>query len=77
MRVAIKVLKVRFGSNQKLAKQLGVSWGSLSHMLESKRQPSAGVAIRVARVAGASVDAVLAGDWPTPGMCPMCGRTGE
>ena len=37
-------------------------------------KPSAGMAIRVARLARVSVFDVLGGVWPPEGACPHCGR---
>ena len=64
-----------YGSWPKVAEQLGYSPGTLKNMVgRGPVKPSPGAAIRAAQVAGKSVDDVLSGEWPAPGMCPMCRR---
>lgn len=74
VRKAIHVLRRRIGSYEALAKALRVNLKTLAGY-GSKRAPSAGIAIRAARLAGVPVDDVLTGAWPVPGSCPHCGRT--
>ncbi len=75
VRRALRVLKLRYRGWPKLARALGVPLKSLERTLTGKDRPvSAGLAIKVARVAGVPVDEVLKGLFPRPGECPMCGR---
>ena len=65
------------GAGTNVARALGVPKKSLERTLTGKGRPvSPGLAIKVARVGGASVDEVLRGLFPRPGECPMCGKPG-
>lgn len=75
VRAAIRWLAKRHGGVRKLAALLGVSYPTANRACLKGGRPSAALAIRAARVAGASVEAVLGGTWPPPGACPHCGRT--
>ena len=59
VRIALKVLKIRYGSLQKLAELMHVTLGSLTRVLAA--EPNAGLALRIAQVAGVPVDDILAG----------------
>jgi hypothetical protein len=74
VRRALLVLRTRLGGYEALAAALRVNAHTLRYYAKAKGRPSAGVAIRAARLAGASVDDVLAGKWPIAGACPHCGR---
>lgn len=74
VRVALRFMRARLGELAILAKEMKLSYRSLSRALEVGGRPSAGMAIRVARVAGVPVEKVLAGKWPRPGECPVCGH---
>ncbi len=71
VRIALKVLKIRYGTLQKLAELMHVTLGSLTRVLAA--EPNAGLALRIAQVAGVPVDDILTGAFPKPGSCPMCG----
>lgn len=73
IQAALRFLRTRLGS-VKLAKALHVNKATVARALGTRQRPSATVALRVARAAGVSVDAVLAGAWPKAGACPHCGR---
>lgn len=75
VRHALAVLRVRHGSFKEVAAVMGVNRNHLTEMANGNEKPGAGLAIRVARVAGVPVDDVLSGAFPRPGSCPMCGRT--
>lgn len=74
VRRAIHVLRRRHGTYRELAAMLRVRLGTL-RAYGSTHWPSAGVAVRVARLAGVPIDDVLAGRWPVEGACPHCGRS--
>ena len=74
VRVALKVLKIRHGTLVKVAELMRVTFGSLTRTLSV--EPNAGLAMRVAQVAGVTVDDVLSGNFPAEGSCPYCGRCG-
>ncbi len=73
---ALAVLRQRLGGNEALAKALAAKTDTIRSYGKARGRPSAGIAIRAARLAGASVDDVLAGRWPVDGACPHCGRVG-
>lgn len=75
VRVALRVLLVRYGTWVKVAEVLGVPAGRLYKVHGKHGPPTAGLALRVARVAGVAVDDVLEGKFPADGSCPMCGRS--
>jgi hypothetical protein len=76
VRVALRVLRVRFGTFVKVAQAMGTRERNVTKWASPKGRPGAGVALAVARLAGVRVDAVLTGTFPEPGACPLCGRTG-
>jgi hypothetical protein len=73
VRCALQALRRRHGSWAAVAAAMGVR-GNLLVNVATSRKPSVGVALRAARVAGVAVEDVLAGKWPKPGSCPLCGR---
>ena len=72
VKVAIRVLRVRYGSLPKLAAAMGVNAKNLEHASGRQRKPSTGLALRVARLAGTHLEDLLAGRWPGSEMCPTC-----
>jgi hypothetical protein len=75
VRKALVFLRVRLGGYRPLAASLGVTAKALGIIGGPKgRAPTVALALRVARVAKVSVEAILAGEWPPEGACPHCGR---
>jgi hypothetical protein len=70
VRAAIRFLRVRCGGNNALAKVLRVDRRTLT------KPATPTTAYRVAKLAGVSVDDVLAGRFPPAGTCPHCGHMG-
>jgi hypothetical protein len=73
-RAAIRFLIKRHGTSEKLAKAMKANAGTLKASLSADYGLSAGLALRVARVAGVPLEDMLAGRWPSPAACPYCGR---
>ncbi len=73
VKAALRFLRIQHGGWAALAKALRYRMKSLN----DGRPASARLVLRLARVAGAPVDDVLAGRWPPPGACPHCGRGAE
>jgi DNA-binding XRE family transcriptional regulator len=73
VRAAIRFLAKRHGTYEKLAKAVGAKRKTLSSAA-LRGSVSAGIALRIARVAGVPLEDVLGGRWPVEGMCPHCGR---
>ena len=66
MRAALRFLRDRLGSWKALAKAMGIKQHTLELAAKRRgRRPSAGHALRVARVARVRVETILAGKWPT------------
>jgi hypothetical protein len=72
-RAAIRFLAKRHGTYAKLAKAMGANLGTVRAATQ-RGIVSAGIALRVARVAGVSVEDVLGGRFPVAGACPLCGK---
>jgi hypothetical protein len=73
VRRALLFLRVRHGGAAKLAKVIGVGVKMVEKACAKGGRPSAGLALRAARLAGISVEAILTAEWPG-NRCPHCGR---
>jgi hypothetical protein len=73
-RKAIRFLAIRLGGQAKLAKAMRATRATINLATSKRGKPSAGLALRAARVAGVGVEELLAGRWPVEGACPHCGR---
>jgi transcriptional regulator with XRE-family HTH domain len=71
---ALGVLRSRRGSWALVATVMGVTKRQLSAYRNGELRPSAGLALRVARLAGVAVDDVLNGKFAAPRKCHECGR---
>ncbi len=74
VREALRFLRRRVGSWQPLTKMLGMGQPRLSMMAVCNGPVSSNAAFRVARAVGVPVEDVLAGRYPLPGTCPLCGH---
>jgi hypothetical protein len=74
VRAALAYLHTRFGTWRLVAKALHAKYWSLRRVIDGNDNASASIAFRVARLGGASIDALLAGKWPDPNTCPHCGQ---
>lgn len=74
VRRAIGALSGRYGSLTKLAKAMGVHSTTVIRAARVTGKPSAGLAVKLAKLAGVPVDDVLSGKFPVAGSCPYCGR---
>lgn len=71
---AVAFLRTRYGGARGLAVALGVNGRAIERLGGSRgRRPSPEIVFRVARLAGATIDAILGGAWPPEGTCPHCG----
>lgn len=81
VRTALKFLRTRCGGWDGVASALAFARTSLTDTAHGRIPPSASMAIRIARIAGTTIDDVLAGRFPAVGACPYCGHcptpTGE
>ncbi len=76
VRRALIVLHAQHGEWTDLALVMNVHAENLLRLATSeKHHPTAGLALRAARIAGVPVEDVLSGEWPKPlpGPCPTCG----
>jgi hypothetical protein len=70
---ALVFLKRRYGSWADLAVAMDMRETTVAHGATSPRRIGPGVALRVAALAQVPAGEVLAGRWPAPGTCPICG----
>jgi hypothetical protein len=75
VQAAVRFMRARLGVT-KLAEALKTTTKTVKRASSVRGKPSAGLAIRVARLADVPVEDVLAGRWPVPGGCRHCGRGG-
>jgi uncharacterized membrane protein len=73
VRRALAFLSKRLGDTAKLARAMGTDRSTAQRSMRGDGV-SAGIAIRIARLAAVSVESVLGGSWPPEGACPHCGR---
>ena len=76
VRAALRFLRTRCGSYVTLSKALGFGKSTASNLVGGS-VVSPLVAFRIARLAKVSVDDVLTGKFPEPGVCPHCGHRVE
>lgn len=74
VRVALRFLAKRYGDYTKLAAAIGAHRETVQRPARNARTVTAGLALRLARVAGVPLEDVLSGAWPTAGACPHCWR---
>ena len=72
MRAAMAYLGARHGDLRKLARLMNASHGTVRNAMH--RTVSAGIALRVARVAGTTMEELISGAWLPKGVCRRCGR---
>lgn len=71
---AMRVLHGRHGTWKGVAQAMGLSKRTVTRFASGEAVPTAGMAIKVARLAGVTVDDVLSGEFAKPRVCPTCGR---
>ena len=70
---ALRVLARRVGGQRQLAAAMGIGYEVLHWSVQRRGHPTAGIALRAARLALVHVEDVLSGAWPGA-KCPTCGR---
>ena len=73
VRAALRFLHTRLGGWREVAEAMKAHRPTLRDRMWG-RTVTGGLAVRVARLAGAPLEEILAGRWPVPGTCPHCGR---
>ena len=76
VRAVLRLMRVRCAGWAGVAKFSKLNPHSLRHVMAGA-PVSAGLAFRVARLVGTSIDDLLAGRYPAPGTCPFCGHRAE
>ena len=76
VRAALRVLLVRYGSSRKLARAMAVYYKAIERVLRRYRRPTVLMARKAAELAGVTPEELASGEFPKPGSCPLCGRTG-
>jgi hypothetical protein len=74
VRTALRFLRLRVGAWAPLAKSLRYEWDSIQKVATGKKPVTPALALRVARLAGVTMDALIAGEWLSPRVCPHCGH---
>jgi hypothetical protein len=74
VRTALRFLRLRVGTWAPLAKALRYEWDSIQKVATGKKPVTPALALRVARLAGVTMDALIAGEWLSPRVCPHCGH---
>lgn len=67
-------LRFHYGSWQDLADAMGVHRLAMYMACTGRKEPCAGLALRLSRLAKVPIDDVLSGVFAKPGECPMCGK---
>jgi DNA-binding XRE family transcriptional regulator len=75
VRLALRFLRTRCGSWERLAKVTHYTAKTLTLISEGTMAPSVTLAFRLARLAQVATDDVIAGIYPAAGACPHCGHT--
>lgn len=73
VRTALVFLHAKFGGWRNVAKTLRFEQKFLADIVRRRRNVSASLAFRLARLVAIGVDDLVAGRWPEPGTCPKCG----
>ena len=73
VRNALRFLRLRCGNWAAVGKALGYKETSIIDAVNGRVQPSASMAIRIAKLAKVPIDDVINGRYPEAGTCPMCG----
>jgi len=71
---AMNVMRARLGGWSRLARAMGVHKKTLSRVVTGETKASAGIAVRVAKVARVSVGRVLSGEFGRLCRCFACGQ---
>jgi hypothetical protein len=77
VRTALRFLRLRVGAWGPLAKALRYEWDSIQKVATGKRAVTPALALRVERLAGVTMDELLAGQWLSSQVCPHCGHPPE
>ncbi len=73
-RVSLRNIARAYGGLAVVASVVGVPIGTLRQVLYRKhKRPCPGLALRVAKAGGMSMDAILSGKLTAMGRCPTCG----
>lgn len=72
---ALRFMRTRSGTWRALAAGLGVEPCTIRNIKKGLKGVSVNIAYRVSRLACVPFDDVVAGRWPSQGMCPHCGRS--
>jgi hypothetical protein len=73
VRAGLRVLHARCDNWATVSAVTGIALRSIKRALAGTRRPTAGWVLRVAGPLMVGTDDVLAGRFPKPGACPMCG----
>ncbi len=74
VRVALRFLRVKFGTWATLGKAIRFKDTTLSAVASGHKVVSPMLVVRVARLVKVGLDDLLAGGYPPKGSCPLCGH---
>ena len=74
VRIALKNAARAYGGTDVLAMVMGLPKGTLYQATKPRHRPSGILAIRLAKAAGVSIEAVLSGTLSAAGRCETCGH---
>lgn len=73
VRNALQFLRLKLGSWKSVTRLLQFDHSTVMQAANGKQTITAALAFRLARVLNVSIDALITGRFPEPGMCPRCG----
>lgn len=77
VRTALRFLRLRVGAWAPLAKVLRYEMDSVQKVATGKKVVTPALALRVAQLAGVTMDELLTGQWLSARVCPHCGHPPE
>lgn len=77
VRIALRYLRARCGNWRSVSRAVNLPPSLVCQINNDEGTVTVRTAFRVARVAGVSIDDLLAGKFPPAGTCPHCGRFGK
>jgi len=71
---ALRAIIAELGDARAVARAIGVNDWTVRRVARGECKPSAGLAVRLAKLAGVSVEDVLSGRLAQERVCPSCGQ---
>lgn len=71
---ALRYLRRRLGTTNAVAKEIGYTEQAVGYAINGRYPITAKMALRVARLAGVTIDNLVIGKFRRPDACPNCGH---